>query len=82
VRYIGLSDRRSFYDYGSRPAFSHVIKKAHNKIEEYYEEKLLSGVTVGAIFALKNLGWADKQEHLLSSDPEKPMSWTINVKKP
>lgn len=60
--YLGFSDRHSFYDYQKRPQFSHVIKKARARMETHYEELLQSGVTSGAIFALKQFGWTDKQE--------------------
>ncbi|MCK5608028.1 hypothetical protein KAR91_39475, partial [Candidatus Pacearchaeota archaeon] len=32
-------------------------------IEVEYEEQLQHGSVIGAIFALKNMGWADKQTH-------------------
>jgi len=60
--YLGFESRQSFYDYEKHEEFSYVIKKARLQIENFYEEKLLSRNTVGAIFALKNMGWSDKQE--------------------
>lgn len=60
--YLGFESRQSFYDYEKHKEFSYVIKKARLQIENFYEEKLLSRNTVGAIFALKNMGWSDKQE--------------------
>lgn len=60
--YLGFESRQSFYDYESKPEFSYTIKKARLFIENEYEEMLQTGNTTGAIFALKNFGWTDKQE--------------------
>ena len=59
--YLGFEDRRSIYDYANRnDEFSHTIKKAITRIEEYAEKQLTSGAAVGAMFWLKNHGWIDK----------------------
>lgn len=62
--WLGFEDRRSLYDYKERPSFSHTIKKAILRIEDYAEKQLLSGEgsSTGAIFWLKNHGWKDKTE--------------------
>jgi hypothetical protein len=60
--YIGFDSRQSFYDYEKYPEFSYTIKRARLFIEKEYEEQLSYGNTVGAIFALKNMGWKDKTE--------------------
>lgn len=60
--YLGFSSRQSFYDYEERDAFSYIIKRARLVIESMYEEKLITNTPTGAIFALKNMGWIDKQE--------------------
>jgi len=59
--YIGFESRQSFYDYEKRDGFSYTIKRARLFIEKEYEEQLQQGNTIGAIFALKNMGWFDKQ---------------------
>lgn len=66
--YLGFCSRQSFYDYEKRPRFSYNIKKARLRIEEKYEEKLDSGSSTGAIFALKQFGWKDKSEVEQKSD--------------
>lgn len=58
--YLGFESRQSFYDYEKRDGFSYTIKRARLFIEQEYEEELKLGNTVGAIFALKNMGWIDK----------------------
>lgn len=60
--YLGFESRQSFYDYEKRERFSYTIKRARLFMEKEYEEMLASGNTTGAIFALKNFGWNDKQE--------------------
>ena len=60
--FLGFESRQSFYDTEKRYGFSYTIKKARLLIEKEYEEMLAIGNTTGAIFALKNFGWTDKQE--------------------
>jgi hypothetical protein len=60
--YLGFESRQSFYDYEDKEEFAYTIKRARLFIENEYEELLQTGNTTGAIFALKNFGWRDKQE--------------------
>lgn len=60
--FLGFESRQSFYAYEQKPEFCYTIKKARLFIEREYEEQLQIGNTIGAIFALKNMGWFDKQE--------------------
>lgn len=60
--FLGFADKCSFYDYEKKPEFSHSIKRARMTIEREYEERLAGRSAAGAIFALKNFGWRDKQE--------------------
>ena len=61
--HLGFAQRKSLLDYeGYGDEFCNTIKKAKLRVEKWYEENLLSNHTTGAIFALKNFGWADKQE--------------------
>ena len=60
--YLGFESRQSIYDYEKNGEFSYTIKRAKLKIESHYEQHLLTKVSTGAIFALKNFGWTDKQE--------------------
>lgn len=62
VIYLGFSDRHSFYAYEQKEEFSHTIKRARAFIEREYEECLKGQSPAGAIFALKNFGWTDRQE--------------------
>ena len=60
--FLGFESRQSFYDYEKDSEFSYTIKRARLFIENEYEKLLQSGNVTGAIFALKNFGWTDKQE--------------------
>lgn len=63
ANYLGFESRQSLEDYKKKEKFSYSIKKALLRIEEKYETKAIySGNPTGAIFALKNFGWRDKQE--------------------
>ena len=59
---LGFESRQSFYDYEKDGRFSYTIKKARLTVEAFYESKLLTNNSTGAIFALKNFGWKDKVE--------------------
>lgn len=61
--HLGFCDRQSLYDYEKKVEFSGIIKKARLMVEMSYEQRLGNQSCAGAIFALKNMGWRDKQEH-------------------
>jgi hypothetical protein len=60
--FLGFESRQSFYAYEDKIEFCYIIKRARLNIEQEYEEQLSIGNTIGSIFALKNMGWSDKQE--------------------
>ncbi len=62
ILHLGLSSRESLDEYGRRPEFSDSVKRAKLLVENQYERKLDGSRPTGAIFALKNMGWADRQE--------------------
>jgi hypothetical protein len=63
ANYLGFESRQSLEDYKKKEDFSYPIKKALLRIEEQYEGlAIYSKNPTGAIFALKNFGWKDKQE--------------------
>jgi hypothetical protein len=63
--HLGFAQRKSLLDYeGYGQGFCNTIKKAKLRVEKWYETNLLGNHATGAIFALKNFGWADKQEHI------------------
>jgi hypothetical protein len=60
--FLGFESRQSLYDYKEKKQFSYPIKRALSKVEQQYENQLFERNPAGAIFALKNFGWRDKQE--------------------
>jgi len=79
--YLGFESRQSFYDYEKNPEFSYTIKRARLFIENEYESLLRSGNVTGAIFALKNFGWSDKQEIDHTTGGDKLTGFEIVIKK-
>ncbi len=60
--HCGFESRQSFYAYEQKEKFSYTIKRSRLFIENAYEKRLQDRNPTGSIFALKNLGWTDKQE--------------------
>lgn len=71
---LGFADRQSLYDYEKNDKFSCTIKRALLRIEQSYETALYGNAVAGPIFALKNMGWRDKQE----MDIRTPEGLTVN----
>lgn len=79
---IGLSSRESFKLYANYgDDFKEVHDWAKLKIESSYEEAMASGhvQVAGAIFALKNFGWSDKQEIEHSGGVKSSIRYTANM---
>lgn len=60
--FLGFESRQSIYDYEKNGKFSYIIKRAKLSVEAGYEQALHGKAYAGAIFALKQFGWSDKQE--------------------
>lgn len=75
--YLGFESRQSFYDYEKKDDFSYTIKRARLRIECFYERRLTGTAPTGAIFALKNLGWSDKQEIKHEGIPEQRVTYRV-----
>lgn len=64
--FLGFDSRSTFDNQAKRDdEFSYIVNRAKMVIEGRYEDRLWSdipGSATGAIFALKNMGWADKSE--------------------
>lgn len=58
------TSRETLMDYEEKRGdqFSDAVKKVKLVCENYAERKLFGSNPTGAIFALKNYGWKDKQE--------------------
>ncbi len=78
--HLGFASRQSFYDYEKNDIFAYTIKRARLKIESQYERRLFEQSPTGAIFALKNFGWVDRQEVKHEGIPDP--SITVTIAKP
>jgi len=76
---LGFESKDTLYAYRDKPDFSYPIKKALLIVENGYEKALRENQPTGSIFALKNMGWKDKQEteHSGGLEIRKP-SWFDN----
>lgn len=60
--HLGFNSRRGFYEYERRGRFSEILQRARLRVESAYERKLHYQSPTGAMFALRNMGWADKPD--------------------
>lgn len=60
--HMGVGSRQTLGDYEKREGFSGPVKRLKLAVEASYEERLSGRNPTGAIFALKNMGWSDRQE--------------------
>jgi hypothetical protein len=67
--FMGFYGRKEIDEYSAYAGFSHSVRRAKTIVENAYEERLATASSAtGPIFALKNMGWTDKQEVNLSSE--------------
>lgn len=73
--HLGFASRQEFELYIQAGEFAAVIKRGRLRIEAEYEKKLHQQPS-GAIFALKNLGW-NERDNLLDFQPPQPLQIQI-----
>lgn len=73
--FMGFACRASINEYEKYDGFSYAVKKARTFVEYHYELRLNGDRPTGAIFALKNMGWDDKQS-VAHTSPDGSMSPT------
>jgi len=59
--FLGFNSRKEFNEYEKRGKHAEVLKRARLQIETEYEKKLHQPSAAAAIFALKSMGWSEKQ---------------------
>lgn len=79
---LGFSSKNTLYDYAKNEKFSDSIKRALLIVENGYEKALRENNATGSIFALKNMGWADKTQTDITTNGKEitPPSWMLNEK--
>jgi hypothetical protein len=76
---LGFCTRKSLLDYAEKIEFVNIIKRSRLRVECEYEKRLFGNSPTGAIFALKNMDWHDRQE-LTGKDGESLVPPTITFK--
>lgn len=78
--HLGFCSRQSFYDLQEKEEFTYTIKSARLRVEKHYEGLLQGNGVAGPIFALKNLGWSDRQEidHTSKGERLAPLNITVD----
>lgn len=64
---LGMT-RETLLRYGEKDGFSDAVKGVRARLEDYWESRLAGGNAAGTIFWLKNQGWSDKTEQVLSGE--------------
>lgn len=66
--HLDFTSRQSFYDYEKFGEFAYILKRARQRVEIYYEKlsQRTEGQVTGPIFALKQFGWTDKTEQVMT----------------
>jgi len=62
ILFLGMESREVFDKQERRGKYAAALKRARLRIEAEYEKKLHQHTHGGAVFALKNLGWNDKDK--------------------
>ena len=73
--YLGFTDKQFMIQYSRLPEFKEVAQWARLMVENGYEERLHSKTATGSIFALKNFGWKDTQDHHISGPEGGPIAF-------
>lgn len=64
---LGFSSTHSFYEYAKKPEFTDILTRARLVCEDFAAKGLISGKnTVGFIFLLKQYGWRDVHENVVT----------------
>lgn len=70
---VGFTSRVRLWEKKFDKEWGPTVERALTIIENGYERRLEFGSCAGAIFALKNMGWADKQDWTISVDQQDPL---------
>ena len=80
ILHCGFCSRQAFYHLENNEKFSYTIKRARARVTNHYEKLLQGNAVAGPIFALKNLGWSDRQEidHTSKGERLSPINITVD----
>jgi hypothetical protein len=77
VLFLGFESRAAFDKKERKGKYAQSLKRARLRIENEYEKKLHNPTASGAIFALKNLGWNERD--IAAAGNNAPQSLNVNV---
>jgi len=60
--FLGFDSIQAFMEYEEKGRFARSLKRGRLRVESVYEKKLHLQSSAGAIFALKSMGWDNKNE--------------------
>jgi hypothetical protein len=63
---LGMT-RETLLRYAEKPEFSDTVKRARTRLEAVWEQRLAGTACTGAIFWLKNQGWSDRMESVVTA---------------
>lgn len=72
--------RETLLRYAEKEGFSDVVKKVRSRLEDTWEQRLASGNAGGTIFWLKNQGWSDRTENVISNPDGSGLFTGVEVK--
>jgi len=80
ILHCGFCSSQSFYDLEEKEEFTYTVKRARLRVTKHYEGLLQGNNVAGSIFALKNLGWSDRQEidHTSKGERLSPINITVD----
>lgn len=64
---LGFNSRQSLLNYADRPEFLDIVKTVRTRLENEWEQRLAGNNAAGTIFWLKNQGWSDRNEQVISN---------------
>ncbi len=60
--------RETLLAYEKKPEFSDTVKRVRMRLENAWEQRLGGNNVAGTIFWLKNQGWTDKSEQVVTAE--------------
>lgn len=71
VLWLGFVSVTSLTDYAKKnQAFAQTITRARTLVAMQYEMQLFEQNSAGAVFALKNMGWSDRVEQIITTQKQ------------
>lgn len=76
---LGIT-RETLCQYGNKPIFSDTVKQIKMRLEAWWEKRLAGSTPTGTIFWLKNQGWSDRIDNVVSNPDGSGLFSAIEVR--